>query len=113
MLRTPDQPADDPTAAPLAGLIGASQAMLEVYATTRRVACSNASVLLLGETGTGKELIARAIHSCSLRSKKAFIPVDCAVTTGTLFASHTFGHVQGLTRGGVVGGDRRSVHDPS
>ena len=54
MLRTPDQPADDPTATPLARLIGASPAMLEVYATTRRVAGSNASVLLLGPLGLGK-----------------------------------------------------------
>ena len=53
----------------------------------------------MGPSGTGKELIARAIHACSPRSAKPFIPVDCAVTTGTLFASHMFGHVKGSFTG--------------
>jgi transcriptional regulator with PAS, ATPase and Fis domain len=56
------QPGDDPSAPPIKGLIGTAPAMQEVYAMTRRVAVSNASVLLVGETGTGKELIAKAIH---------------------------------------------------
>ena len=62
MLRPSAPDGDEPPTAPIAGLIGSGPAMLEVYATTRRVAVSNASVLLLGETGTGKELIAKAIH---------------------------------------------------
>ena len=58
---------DDPAAAPLEGIIGSSPAMSAVYRITRQVARSNASVLLLGETGTGKELIAHAIHDLSAR----------------------------------------------
>ena len=53
----------------------------------------------MGPSGTGKELIARAIHGASGRAAKPFIPVDCAVTTGTLFASHMFGHVKGSFTG--------------
>jgi DNA-binding NtrC family response regulator len=67
----------------------------QVRRSIELVAVHQSSVLILGPSGTGKELIARAIHGCSTRSKKAFIPVDCAVTTGTLFASHMFGHVKG------------------
>jgi|688.fasta_scaffold17325_3 DNA-binding NtrC family response regulator len=63
------------------------------------VAAHQSSVLILGPSGTGKELIARAIHSCGKRAAKSFIPVDCAVTTGTLFASHMFGHVKGSFTG--------------
>jgi DNA-binding NtrC family response regulator len=63
------------------------------------VAAHQSSVLIMGPSGTGKELIARAIHACSSRSAKPFIPVDCAVTTGTLFASHMFGHVKGSFTG--------------
>ncbi len=63
------------------------------------VAAHQSSVLILGPSGTGKELIARAIHSCGKRAAKPFIPVDCAVTTGTLFASHMFGHVKGSFTG--------------
>ena len=62
MLRNPGQSGDDPTAPPIKGLIGSGPAMADVYAMTRRVAPSNASVLLVGETGTGKELVAKAIH---------------------------------------------------
>lgn len=63
------------------------------------VAAHQSSVLILGPSGTGKELIARAIHSSGKRAGKPFIPVDCAVTTGTLFASHMFGHVKGSFTG--------------
>jgi DNA-binding NtrC family response regulator len=63
------------------------------------VAAHQSSVLILGPSGTGKELVARAIHACSKRVAKPFIPVDCAVTTGTLFASHMFGHVKGSFTG--------------
>jgi DNA-binding NtrC family response regulator len=63
------------------------------------VAAHQSSVLILGPSGTGKELIARAIHASGKRAGKPFIPVDCAVTTGTLFASHMFGHVKGSFTG--------------
>ncbi|MFM7205515.1 MAG: sigma-54 interaction domain-containing protein [Planctomycetaceae bacterium] len=80
-------------------IVGVSPWAEQVRRSIELVAVHQSSVLILGPSGTGKELIARAIHSCSLRSKKAFIPVDCAVTTGTLFASHMFGHVKGSFTG--------------
>jgi len=80
-------------------IVGISPWADEVRRAIERVAVHQSSVLIMGPSGTGKELIARAIHACSLRSKKPFIPVDCAVTTGTLFASHMFGHVKGSFTG--------------
>jgi DNA-binding NtrC family response regulator len=102
MLRQPGQPADDPGTAPIAGLIGVSPAMLEVYATTRRVAASNASVLLLGETGTGKELIAKAIHNLSPRGSGPFVRVNCGALSESLLESELFGHVRGAFTGAVA-----------
>lgn len=69
--------------------------MQEVYETTRRVARSNASVLLLGETGTGKELIAGAIHRLSDRSAGPFVKVNCGALSESLLESELFGHVRG------------------
>jgi DNA-binding NtrC family response regulator len=69
--------------------------MQAVYETTRRVAQSNASVLLLGETGTGKELIAGAIHRLSDRSSGPFIKVNCGALSESLLESELFGHVRG------------------
>jgi DNA-binding NtrC family response regulator len=80
-------------------IVGISPWAEQVRRSIELVAVHQSSVLILGPSGTGKELIARAIHACSMRSKKAFIPVDCAVTTGTLFASHMFGHVKGSFTG--------------
>ena len=101
MLRQPGQPADD-TSPPLAGLIGSSAAMLEVYAMTRRVAATNASVLLLGETGTGKELIAKAIHELSPRGSGPFVRVNCGALSESLLESELFGHVRGAFTGAVA-----------
>ncbi|MCE9630604.1 MAG: sigma-54 dependent transcriptional regulator [Planctomycetia bacterium] len=80
-------------------IIGISPWADQVRRSIELVAVHQSSVLILGPSGTGKELIARAIHACSTRSTKPFIPVDCAVTTGTLFASHMFGHVKGSFTG--------------
>lgn len=80
-------------------IVGVSPWAEQVRRSIELVAVHQSSVLILGPSGTGKELIARAIHACSTRSKKPFIPVDCAVTTGTLFASHMFGHVKGSFTG--------------
>jgi DNA-binding NtrC family response regulator len=102
MLRQPGQPGDDSQAPPIRGLIGASPAMLEVYATTRRVAASNASVLLLGETGTGKELIAKAIHQLSSRGTGPFVRVNCGALSESLLESELFGHVRGAFTGAVA-----------
>ena len=83
------------------GLIGASPAMQKVYQLTRRVARSNASVLLLGETGTGKELIAKALHDLSPRSAGPFVRVNCGALTESLLESELFGHVRGAFTGAV------------
>jgi DNA-binding NtrC family response regulator len=86
---------------PIPGIIGTSRVMQEVYRTTRRVARSNASVLLLGETGTGKELIANAIHRLSNRSTGPFVRVNCGALSDSLLESELFGHVRGAFTGAV------------
>lgn len=83
------------------GLIGSSPAMLEVYRLTRKVAKSNASVLLLGETGTGKEMIATAIHRLSARATGPFVRVNCGALSESLLESELFGHVRGSFTGAV------------
>jgi DNA-binding NtrC family response regulator len=80
-------------------IAGVSPWAEQVRKAIELVAAHQSSVLILGPSGTGKELIARAIHACGKRAAKQFIPVDCAVTTGTLFASHMFGHVKGSFTG--------------
>ncbi|MCG6155986.1 sigma-54 interaction domain-containing protein [Rubinisphaera margarita] len=79
----------------LAGIIGAGEAMLNVFRTTERVARSSATVLLLGETGTGKELVARAIHELSPRGSGPYIRVNCGALSESLLESELFGHVKG------------------
>ena len=80
-------------------IVGVSAWAEQVRRSIELVAAHHSSVLIMGPSGTGKELIARAIHACSPRAARPFIPVDCAVTTGTLFASHMFGHVKGSFTG--------------
>src|SRR4051812_46513846 len=92
--------AGDPDA-PLPGVIGESPAMREVFRTTRQVAPSRACVLIVGETGTGKELIARAIHDLSPRSTGPYIRVNCGALTDSLLESELFGHVKGSFTGAV------------
>jgi two-component system response regulator AtoC len=79
-------------------LIG-SKAMREAHLLASQVACSDAPVLLQGESGTGKELFARLIHAMSNRSEKPFVPVNCAVLKGELFADKFFGHEAGAFTG--------------
>ena len=86
---------------PLDGIIGTSLAMRKVYQLTRKVAKSDASVLLLGETGTGKELIANAIHQLSRRSNGPFVKVNCGALSESLLESELFGHVRGSFTGAV------------
>jgi DNA-binding NtrC family response regulator len=87
---------------PLKGLIGSGPAMQQVYRLTRQVARSNASVLLLGETGTGKELIAKAVHQLSQRASGPFVRVNCGALTESLLESELFGHVRGSFTGAVA-----------
>jgi Nif-specific regulatory protein len=82
-------------------IIGDSPAMHEVFATVGQVANSRATVLLLGETGTGKEMIAKAIHYNSPRKERPFIRVNCGALTGTLLESELFGHVKGSFTGAI------------
>ena len=77
------------------GMIGNSPQMATVYDLTRRVAPSTATVLLTGETGTGKELIARALHLHSPRATGPFIRVNCGALAESLLESELFGHVKG------------------
>jgi two-component system, NtrC family, response regulator HydG len=80
---------------PFADIIGNSTAIREVFALIDKVAKTDANVLILGENGTGKELIARAIHQRSLRNNNSFVSVDMGAITETLFESELFGHKKG------------------
>jgi transcriptional regulator with PAS, ATPase and Fis domain len=89
------------TGPPIPGLIGSSPAMEAVYRLTRKVAKTNASVLLLGETGSGKEMIATAIHRLSQRASGPFVRVNCGALSESLLESELFGHVRGAFTGAV------------
>lgn len=82
-----------------AGIIGQSPALRQVLRLVEMVAASDATVLLLGETGTGKELIARAIHERSQRHKESFVTLNCAAIPSALFESELFGHERGAFTG--------------
>jgi len=98
--RTPNRPGPGDEFS-LPGLIGPSAAMREVARATRQVAPSRACVLIVGETGTGKELIARAIHDLSPRYSGPYIRVNCGALTESLLESELFGHVKGSFTGAV------------
>jgi two-component system NtrC family response regulator len=83
------------------GLIGSSEAMRAVQKTIGLLADSNATVLISGETGTGKELVARAIHDHGHRARSAFVPVNCAAIPADLLESELFGHLRGAFTGAV------------
>ncbi|HWF39923.1 MAG TPA: sigma-54 dependent transcriptional regulator [Candidatus Acidoferrales bacterium] len=86
----------------LGELIGASDAMHCLYEVIQKVSRTASPILLIGETGTGKELVARAIHMHGPHRDKAFVPVDCSAIVATLAESELFGHV----RGAFTGADR-------
>jgi DNA-binding NtrC family response regulator len=95
-------PASGPAGPADEALVGASPAMREVQKSIGLLADSDATVLLTGETGTGKEVVARAIHTHGRRAAKPFVPVNCAAIPGELLESLLFGHVRGAFTGAVA-----------
>ncbi|GHH14132.1 PEP-CTERM-box response regulator transcription factor [Sphingomonas sp. AAP5] len=85
----------------LGGMITASPEMLKVTRTIERVAGADVSVMLLGASGTGKELLARGLHDASPRAKGAFVAINCAAIPETLLESELFGHEKGAFTGAV------------
>ena len=86
-------------------MIGKNEKMQEIYRLVKRVAETNSTVLIYGETGTGKELIASAIHYCSDRKKNELVQINCAALPESLLESELFGHVKGAFTGATR--DRR------
>jgi transcriptional regulator with GAF, ATPase, and Fis domain len=84
-------------------IVGTSKAIAEVRATIRQIAPTSATILILGETGTGKELVARAIHRHSPRHRRQLVKVNCASLSSSLIESELFGH----ERGSFTGADRK------
>ncbi len=90
---------------PTTEMIGASSAMIDVYKTVSLVAPTDATVLIEGETGTGKEMIARMVHQFSRRTSMPFVPVDCGAIASSLLESELFGAM----RGAFTGADRDRI----
>src|SRR5260370_30020814 len=82
-------------------IVGSSPALRRVVTQVKKVAATDSTVLILGETGTGKELIARAIHNRSTRASRAFVSVNCAAIPHSLIASELFGHEKGAFTGAI------------
>ncbi|MDM8515851.1 sigma-54 dependent transcriptional regulator [Desulfobacterales bacterium HSG16] len=88
-------------------IIGKSEAMMTVFKMIASVKDSKTTVLIRGETGTGKELVARAIHFNSGKAKKPYLPVNCAALNENLLASELFGHVKGAFTGAIT--DKKGI----
>jgi len=97
--RAPGEVNDNGADAPFTGIVGRSSGLRNIVQLVQMVAATNTTVLLLGETGTGKELIARAIHKSSLRHKQSFSTLNCAAIPSSLFESELFGHERGAFTG--------------
>ncbi|RMH42623.1 MAG: PAS domain-containing protein [Deltaproteobacteria bacterium] len=100
-------PAGDGEVVTYHGMVSADPAMHRAFETCRNVAQTDASVLVRGDSGTGKELLARAIHAESPRRGGPFVAVNCAALTATLMESELFGHVRGAFTGAVS--DRKGI----
>ena len=85
--------------APFEGMVSSSPALRQLFDLVERVAPADAAVTILGETGTGKELVARALHRLSGRSERAFIPVNCSAIAESPIESELFGHEKGAFSG--------------
>lgn len=94
-------PALKSNSTPLEDIVGQSPAMVRVYDLVRRVAPTQATVLLIGETGTGKELIAKAVHHLSSRADGPYVRVNCGALHESLLESELFGHVKGAFTGAI------------
>jgi len=100
-----EEPEEDALDLPETELIGSSTQMVELYKTISRVAPTDATVVIEGETGTGKEMIARMIHQNSPRAGQPFVPVDCGAIPPSLLESELFG----ATKGSYTGADRDRI----
>jgi len=106
---------EEPVVVPLSsrtsfgGLLGRSAALRQVFAVLERASASEATILVEGETGTGKELAAEAIHTHSPRAEGPFIAIDCGAIAASLVESELFGHVRGAFTG--ASGDRAGVFE--
>jgi two-component system NtrC family response regulator len=103
----PTPSGDDPGM--FAGIVGSSPKMQEVYRNVRKVATTSSTVLIIGETGTGKELVARAIHAMSPRKHERFFAVDCGALSVSLLESELFGHLKGSFTGAAS--DKRGIFE--
>jgi transcriptional regulator with PAS, ATPase and Fis domain len=101
MMHFPDPRRAEDLESELPGIVGTSPAMREVYRLTRLVAPTPASVLLIGETGTGKEMVARAVHKLSPRADGPYVRVNCGALAESLLESELFGHVKGAFTGAI------------
>jgi two-component system response regulator HydG len=103
------RPRQADTTPSIGGIVGRSAAMRALLERMHRVAVTDTTVLITGETGTGKELVARGVHALSPRAKKAFVPVNCSALAEGLLESELFGHVRGAFTGAAR--DRAGVFE--
>jgi DNA-binding NtrC family response regulator len=103
------EPAAEMPASPLGSLIGRTAPMLEVYKQVAHAADSSAPVLIIGESGVGKELVARAIHDHGARAREPFAAINCGAIADTLLESELFGHQRGSFTGAVA--DHKGVFE--
>ena len=103
------RPRTDAAGTGVAGMVGRSKAMRALYERIERVAPTESTVLITGETGTGKELVARAVHALSSRKARPFLAVNCAALAEGILESELFGHVRGAFTGAAR--DREGVFE--